>query len=616
MNTSIKTILVSAFMSLTFFANAYDATIVVTGGGPLALQNASVTLNGVTVLTDFWGEASFTGLSNGTYQYTVTKPCYSTRIDTVVINNANMFDFTSITPITSFNVAINATSGGPLGISGATVIMNGDTLITDPWGGVLFTGIPNGTYPYSISKACYNTVYDTVVVNCGDEITFDVLTPATYNIAINATGGGPLGISGAMVILNGDTLITDPWGGVLYTGLSNGTYPYSISKPCYVTVYDTVVVNCDDEITFDVLTPATYNIAINATSGGPLGISGAMVILNGDTLITDPWGGVLYTGLSNGTYPYSISKACYTTVYDTVVVNCDDEITFDVMTPGMYNVAINTTGNGPLGVSGATVTINGQTDVTDPWGGVLIIGLPNGTYPFTITKDCYETVYDTLTINCNDTIVFIPMTELVISDSTSVSICKGDTYIFGSQTLTSAGVYTEVFSTALSCDSTVTLTLSIDSVNTDVTKGNGVLTANNANGTYQWIDCATNMAIAGATSQTFTPVTSGSYAVVVTEGGCSDTSDCVAASIGFAENSLPQVSYYPNPVTNQLVIELGENVTHVSATVYSVTGQLVLSQTENATETIKLNFSGLTSGIYIVNLETDNGQKSFRISKQ
>jgi gliding motility-associated-like protein len=51
-----------------------------------------------------------------------------------------------------------------------------------------------------------------------------------------------------------------------------------------------------------------------------------------------------------------------------------------------------------------------------------------------------------------------------ISDTISTSICQGETLQFGTQTLTQAGTYTEVFQILQGCDSTATLILSVNPV--------------------------------------------------------------------------------------------------------------------------------------------------------
>ncbi len=54
------------------------------------------------------------------------------------------------------------------------------------------------------------------------------------------------------------------------------------------------------------------------------------------------------------------------------------------------------------------------------------------------------------------------------------------------------------------------------------------LSANASGLSYQWIDCEENDgAIMGATDQSFTPTTSGSYAVEISDGNCKVVSDCI-----------------------------------------------------------------------------------------
>ncbi len=52
------------------------------------------------------------------------------------------------------------------------------------------------------------------------------------------------------------------------------------------------------------------------------------------------------------------------------------------------------------------------------------------------------------------------------------------------------------------------------------------ITANTAGASYAWVNCDANVTIAGETGQSFTPSATGSYAVIVTVGNCSDTSIC------------------------------------------------------------------------------------------
>ena len=82
----------------------------------------------------------------------------------------------------------------------------------------------------------------------------------------------------------------------------------------------------------------------------------------------------------------------------------------------------------------------------------------NYTEVFKSTNGCDSTVILTLTVNP------------VYNQSGVATICNGQTYVFGSQTLTTAGNYIEVFQSVNGCDSIVNLTLSVYPVFNNSTK--------------------------------------------------------------------------------------------------------------------------------------------------
>src|SRR6185436_13031654 len=122
--------------------------------------------------------------------------------------------------------------------------------------------------------------------------------------------------------------------------------------------------------------------------------------------------------------------------------------------------------------------------------------------------------------------------------SISDTICQGESYVFGSQTLTVSGVYYQHFPLAAGCDSVVELNLTVTAVDTSVSQNGSSLTSNLAGATYQWLDCNNGMAvIGGATSQTYSPPANGNYAVAVTANNCTDTSAChLVTGVGISEN--------------------------------------------------------------------------------
>ena len=121
----------------------------------------------------------------------------------------------------------------------------------------------------------------------------------------------------------------------------------------------------------------------------------------------------------------------------------------------------------------------------------------------------------------------------VSANSITVTSC-GDYTSPDNNIYTSTGIYMDTLPGAF-CDSVITIDLTIPVFDVNVTNVGGVLTSTQASGNYQWIDCDNaSTAIAGETAQSFTPTADGNYAVIVSDGTCSDTSVCTAFTVPVA----------------------------------------------------------------------------------
>jgi hypothetical protein len=131
--------------------------------------------------------------------------------------------------------------------------------------------------------------------------------------------------------------------------------------------------------------------------------------------------------------------------------------------------------------------------------------------------------------------------------------------------------------------------------------------------TYQWIDCANNSAINGATDSVFTATQNGSYAVVVTvTGGCSDTSDCVVVDqVGLdALQADMGINVYPNPTLDYFQVKFNQ-VENLSVTVFDLQGKDIL-RFESIVNGEKIDLSHYDRGVYTVQFTDPDGRKTIK----
>jgi Secretion system C-terminal sorting domain/Beta-propeller repeat len=96
-----------------------------------------------------------------------------------------------------------------------------------------------------------------------------------------------------------------------------------------------------------------------------------------------------------------------------------------------------------------------------------------------------------------------------------------------------------------------------DTFDTSLTVSGTLLTANMSGATYQWIDCLTLSEIPDQVNQNYFTTDDGSYAVVITLDGCSDTSSCYVIDSGSGiKNSVKKFTVFPNPTTGLISIVL------------------------------------------------------------
>lgn len=161
-----------------------------------------------------------------------------------------------------------------------------------------------------------------------------------------------------------------------------------------------------------------------------------------------------------------------------------------------------------------------------------------------------------------------------------------------------------------SCGSSATQTLNVtvNTVDTSVSRSGTTLTANASGALYQWINCSTNIPVLGQIAQSYTPAIDGTYAVIVEKNGCIDTSSCHNIStVGIVEiSSAMDLTIYPNPSTGKLKLSIinSQFMKNSTVEIYNIQGKKVYQSSITLSE---IDLSDQPKGTYLMKI--NEGQK-------
>lgn len=136
---------------------------------------------------------------------------------------------------------------------------------------------------------------------------------------------------------------------------------------------------------------------------------------------------------------------------------------------------------------------------------------------------------------------------------------------------------------------------------------------------YQWSGDSPSVLLQGQTVNTFPMGSVASFTVVGTDlKGCTNT-DMISVSIkecvGINEfSTLNGLSVYPNPVSNELNIEMNER-SNSSIQITDVTGRVITSENSNLNK-VAVNMNNLAAGVYYVRVQNTNGVSVVKVVKQ
>ncbi len=153
------------------------------------------------------------------------------------------------------------------------------------------------------------------------------------------------------------------------------------------------------------------------------------------------------------------------------------------------------------------------------------------------------------------------------------------------------------------------LKLSDCSLETGFTQNGDTLIANATNVSYQWYRCEPTFGpIAGATSQSYTILSAGTYALQITEGECVDYSDCMEVG-ALSTNDLEAESFivYPNPTINGKLTVEGKNAFWDDIVVRDASGRIIDVVDARGLFSVQLELP-TTKGSYFLTTSSSEGR--------
>ena len=448
-------------------------------------------------------------------------------------------------------------------MEGATITVGGNEYITNTSGEAI-AQLSNGTHNYEVTTAGYEIYNGSVTVNGANQTVNVAMTPIdgyTVTFNINDEDGNP--IEGAAISIDGNDLLTDA-SGIADIVLANGEYEYTVTADGHAPVTDTVTVS-DQDVNITEYLLNVYELTFNVTDEGGNPINGAFVVIGSNFYSTDASGQVTVNAV-NGTYFYTVTKADYEMLSDTVTVDGAD-VTENVTLRLVYFVYFEVSDPTGNPIEDAEITIEDSTLTTNV-DGLAVLELPNGSYEAIISKTGYEDANEPFNVNGAEVDVPVTLYPLATAFNIYFNVVDND-----DQSIEGA---------------TIELTDGTDTwTQTSDVSGEATF-ADMPNGTYDYTVLKTDYEDA-----------TGSVLV-----DNDDVAEVVVMDyVGLNSLSESKFNLYPNPTEGVITIECG--VQESVITVLNSMGEVL--KVRKTSQKTSLDLSGYGKGIFLIRIEV-NGQ--------
>ena len=346
------------FIQRTLVLKHYNVVItVLDSDNSSPAQGAAVNINGSSYPTNERGQA-VVSLQNGTYPYTVTKSGYYDGSSSVTVLDSDNSSVISLKP-RLYNVIMTVKNPLKEPIKGATVEINATSYQTQSNGQVSLQ-LKNGTYPFTVTALGMDDYSGELEVESADIPSFPVnMEYKKHDVVFTVQTDEGVAIENANIHINEKDYQTSQ-GGLVTVRLSDGQYPYTVTKEGYVQTQGNVEVSGSNKNVLAQLTPISYNITfvVKDSMASPNLLQGVSIdIENEDKTVTTNASGEAIISLKAGKYTASFMKNSYKT--ETLSFEVTGEATFTQILKKIWNLTFKVTAAGKSGLKDVTVSVSG-----------------------------------------------------------------------------------------------------------------------------------------------------------------------------------------------------------------------------------------------------------------
>ena len=192
-------------------------------------------------------------LSNGLYNYQVSKTGFITVNDTVSVENGNITENVKLKEL-KYLVDFTVLNESNLPLNNATIVIDSDITLNTNANGEASVSVYAGTYPYSISFDGYVTNHSEFTVTSANITISDTMYFERYLLTIKVIDKDKLAVDGIDVVLKDvETLITNSAGECTFEHLKQGKYYYSAMRIDFGEASDSLSLASDSTVTLQII---------------------------------------------------------------------------------------------------------------------------------------------------------------------------------------------------------------------------------------------------------------------------------------------------------------------------------------------------------------------------